>query len=216
MVVVIKIRQPARLPQCETGSQCHMLPLLALRCTPAASKDAPSIRSRARSAGRPLLLRPRLRRRLDPFYRVAPGQSTSPASPAFPSAGSRAASAWTASSARSPRCRGPRPTSDARPTSATPSFRPSSSHCTKSSRSTSPTASARAPGTSPRPPADARERLPCYRQAAPLQVPAQEWAVPPRRRRPEKEARDVDQGALGLDRSRGDGRPHGPADPRLL
>ena len=65
-------------------------------------------------------------------------------------------------------------------------------------------------------PADARERLPCYRQAAPLQVPAQEWAVPPRRRRPEKEARDVDQGALGLDRSRGDGRPHGPADPRLL
>jgi hypothetical protein len=65
-------------------------------------------------------------------------------------------------------------------------------------------------------PADARERLPCYRQAAPLQVPAQEWAVPPRRRRPENEARDVDQGALGLDRSRGDGRPHGPADPRLL
>lgn len=30
-----------------------MLPLLALRCTPAASKDAPSIRSRARSAGSP-------------------------------------------------------------------------------------------------------------------------------------------------------------------
>lgn len=214
MVVVIKIRQPARLPQCETGSQCHMLPLLALRCTPAASKDAPSIRSRARSAGSPFSYDPASV--ADSILSIeSPGAVYESGVTGFPSAGSRAASAWTASSARSPRCRGPRPTSDARPTSATPSFRPSSSHCTKSSRSTSPTASARAPGTSPRPPPmPGRGYRVTVKQR--LQVPAQEWAVPPRRRRPEKEARDVDQGALGLDRSRGDGRPHGPADPRLL
>lgn len=166
--------------------------------------------------GKPLLLRPRLRRRLDPFYRVARGslrvrrhRLSLLQGAALPRRGLRHRRGLQDAEARG------RP-SDARPTSATPSFRPSSSHCTKSSRSTSPTASARAPGTSPRPPPMPRERLPCYRQAAPLQVPAQEWAVPPRRRRPEKEARDVDQGALGLDRSRGDGRPHGPADPRLL
>lgn len=149
------------------------------------------------------------------FLSSRPGQSTSPASPAFPSAGSRAASAWTASSARSPRCRGPRPTSDARPTSATPSFRPSSSHCTKSSRSTSPTASARAPGTSPRPPPmPGRGYRVTVKQRLSKYLPRNGQCHPGRR--PEKEARDVDQGALGLDRSRGDGRPHGPADPRLL
>ena len=135
--------------------------------------------------GKPLLLRPRLRRRLDPFYRVSKMQR--PAADKRRKTDKRDAEFSAKQLALHEivevhvpdcECEGARDLSQA--------------------------------------PADARERLPCYRQAAPLQVPAQEWAVPPRRRRPEKEARDVDQGALGLDRSRGDGRPHGPADPRLL
>lgn len=215
MVVVIKIRQPARLPQCETGSQCHMLPLLALRCTPAASKDAPSIRSRARSAGSPFSYDPASV--ADSILSIeSPGAVYESGVTGFPFC-------------REPRCLGV----DCVIGAVSKMQRPAADKRRKTDKRDAefsakqlalheivevhvPDCECEGARDLSQAPADARERLPCYRQAAPLQVPTQEWAVPPRRRRPEKEARDVDQGALGLDRSRGDGRPHGPADPRLL
>lgn len=215
MVVVIKIRQPARLPQCETGSQCHMLPLLALRCTPAASKDAPSIRSRARSAGSPFSYDPASV--ADSILSIeSPGAVYESGVTGFPFC-------------REPRCLGV----DCVIGAVSKMQRPAADKRRKTDKRDAefsakqlalheivevhvPDCECEGARDLSQAPADARERLPCYRQAAPLQVPAQEWAVPPRRRRSEKEARDVDQGALGLDRSRGDGRPHGPADPRLL
>lgn len=165
--------------------------------------------------GKPLLLRPRLRRRLDPFYRVARG--------------SLRVRRHRLPFCREPRCLGV----DCVIGAVSKMQRPAADKRRKTDKRDAefsakqlalheivevhvPDCECEGARDLSQAPADARERLPCYRQAAPLQVPAQEWAVPPRRRRPEKEARDVDQGALGLDRSRGDGRPHGPADPRLL